>query len=161
MVFITSGWQILRTTIRINSISHRRICWQHRHLFEDWFCLQLAKSFFLWPQKKHKRLKALCPWQLHPFPKYVFGITESTEFLLCLALYSCKWFYINLQRQNSPSIAWFNSSNFYRNSLLIIVTVIFPSGIGCLLVILQLTVYAKYRRRDSKKNEVALWLMYP
>ena len=97
-------------------------------IVEHWFCLQLAQSFSCGPRKRMKRSKALCPWQLHPFPKYVCGSTKSTEYLLCFPLYSCKWDYLNLQRNNSPSIAWFNSYNFYKNSLFIIVTVIFHNS---------------------------------
>ena len=100
---------------------------EHSLLKTDFVCSS-PRVFSYGPRKRIKRPKAPCPWQLHPFPKYVCGSTESTEFLLCLALYSYKCVYKNLQRKNSPSIAWFDSSNFYRNSLLIIVIVIFPNA---------------------------------
>ena len=75
----------------------------------DFVCSSL-RVFSCGPRKSIKRLKTLCPWQLHPFPKYVCGSAESTDFLLCLALYSCKWVYLNLQSKNSPSIVWFDPS---------------------------------------------------
>ena len=108
--------------------SYKQCNFEQAFIVEDWFCLQLTQSFSCGPRKTIKRMKSLCPWQLHPFPKYVCGSAESTDFLLCLALYSCKWVYLNLQRKNSPSLTWFDSSNFYRNSLLIIFIVIFPNS---------------------------------